>query len=137
VAIVEPPSAVTERLAVADGEAVVVRRRVCYVDGTPYQLTDSYFRLSLVQGTPLTEPRDASAPGGILAKIGHPQVRYADEITVRMPTKQETDRLDLPAGTPVAEVVRTGYDSDDVPLRVMVTVAPGDRNRLIYDLDAS
>jgi GntR family transcriptional regulator len=133
-----PSDRVAERLRIdASKDLVVVRRRVRYVDDVPYQLADSYFPESLVRGTPLIEPRSVSARGGVLASIGHPQARYVDEIAVRMPTRTETDRLDLPPGTPVAELTRTGYAADDRPLRVMVTIAPGDRNILVYELDAS
>lgn len=137
VSIVIPPRLVAERLEVGPETPVVVRRRVRSVDGTPFQLADSYFREDLVRGTPLMEPRDVSAPGGLLAALGHPQARYRDEIRVRMPTRIEADRLELAPGTPVAEVIRTGYAEDGTPLRVMVTVAPGDRHILVYELDAS
>jgi DNA-binding GntR family transcriptional regulator len=60
-----------------------------------------------------------------------------DEISIRMPTRAESEKLDLPTGTPVAEVIRTGYAEDGAPLRVMVTIAPGDRHKLIYETDAS
>jgi DNA-binding GntR family transcriptional regulator len=135
VEIVEPPEHVAALLGVGPDELVVVRRRVRYVDEVPYQLADSYFRASLVQGTPLMQPRDVYAPGGVLASLGHIQTRYVDDLVVRMPTKQEATRLGLPQGTPVAELTRTGYDKDDVPLRVMVTIAPGDRHRFRWELD--
>jgi GntR family transcriptional regulator len=137
VGIVDPPEAVAKHLGTQPDELVVVRRRVRSVDGVPYQLADSYFRLDLIKGTSLMEPRDVAAPGGLLAAIGHPQARFLDEITVRMPTRTESEKLDLPSGTPVAEVIRTGYAADGTPLRVMVTVAPGDRHKLVYETDAS
>ena len=56
------------------------------------------------------------------------------KIEVRMPTLTENDRLKLVPGTPVAEITRTGYGEDDTPLRVMVTVAPGDRNLFVYKI---
>jgi DNA-binding GntR family transcriptional regulator len=137
VQIVDPPRRVAALLRVQPGELVVVRRRVRSVGGIPFQLADSYFREPLIRGTPLMEPRKAAAPGGVLAQIGHPQARYQDKITVRMPTHDEADRLSLPAVTPVAEIVRTGYDEDGTPLRVMVTIAPGDRHEFVYEMDAT
>src|SRR5262249_10847439 len=41
------------------------------------------------------------------------------------------------ACTPVAEITRIGYTEDRTPLRVMISVAPGDRNVLVYKLEAS
>ncbi|MEV4017658.1 GntR family transcriptional regulator [Nonomuraea angiospora] len=133
-----PPRAVAERLKLdAEKDIVVVRRRVRYVDDVPFQVADSYFPEDLARGTALMQPRSVSAPGGLLASIGHPQQRLVDEIQVRMPTPDESARLGLPAGTPVAEHMRTGYDAEGRPVRVMVTVAPGDRHTLVYELDAS
>ena len=131
------PAHVSELLQLEPDELVVVRRRVRSVDGIPWQLADSYFRESLIRGTPLMEPRSVSAPGGILAAIGHPQATFRDEIAVRMPAKAETRRLSLPAVTPVAEITRTGYAEDKTPLRVMITIAPGDRHTFIYEIEAS
>lgn len=138
VGIILPPPKVAERLALTqDQDFVVVRRRIRYVDDVPCQLADSYFPETLVRGTALMEPRDVTAPGGVLASIGQPQARFIDEIMIRMPTKDETDRLGLQMGTPVAEHVRTGYAQDGTSLRVMVTIVPGDRNVLVYELDAT
>ena len=135
--IVDPPARVCELLKIKPGELVLVRRRVRSVDGVPFQLADSYFRESLVRGTPLMEPRSVSYPGGLLAGIGHPQARFRDEITVRMPTRAEAEKLSLPAVTPVAEITRIGYAEDGTSLRVMVTIAPGDRHKFVYEMEAS
>jgi len=135
VSIVVPPEQVADRLKLDPNRAlVVVRKRVRYVDDKPYQLADSYFPEELVRGTPLMAPRSVSAPAGLLAAIGFAQSRFVDEIKVRMPTWTENDRLKLAPGTPVAEVTRTGYGEDDTPLRVMITVAPGDRNLFVYEI---
>lgn len=137
VAIVEPPQRVAELLGATDDELVVERRRIRLANGVPYQLASSYFRKSLVDGTPLMEPRDVSAPGGVLASIGHPQEWLDDLVVARMPTKAESDRLDLPRGTPVLEILRTGIDAKGTPLRVMATIAAGDRHELYYRTSAS
>jgi DNA-binding GntR family transcriptional regulator len=137
VAIVTPPAPIASRLGLdlATGIAVL-RRRVRSVDDDPYLLADSYFPSELVQGTPLMEPRDVSAPGGVLASLGHVQVRYHDEMASRMPTRAEIQTLRLPPATSVIEHIRTGYDADGRALRVMVTVLPGDRHVITYDVKA-
>lgn len=137
VEIVAPPPAVAERLQLGEGQIAVARRRVRLIDGVPFLLQDSYMPEQLVRGTDLMLPHDVSAPGGVLNSLGHVQVRYVDEITCRMPTKAETERLQLPSGTAVAEHMRTGYDADGRALRCMVSVLPGDRHVMVYELDAS
>lgn len=130
-----PSPKVAQRLQVDEDEPVVVRRRTRFVDNIPFQLADSYFPMEIAQGTPLMKPGDVSAPGGILTSIGHPQKRLLDEIQIRMPTKEESARLGLPPGTPVAEHIRTGYREDGKPVRVMISIVPGDRHTLVYELD--
>ncbi|OEJ51978.1 GntR family transcriptional regulator [Streptomyces agglomeratus] len=132
------PSAEIARQLQLDPETAltVVRERVRIVDQDPYALADSYFPEELVRGTALMLPEDVAAPGGVLASIGLIQVRYQDEITVRMPTRGESEKLGLPAATPVAVHMRTGYDKDDRPLRVMITILPGDRHVIRYDVSA-
>ena len=134
VSIVEPPPHVRECLELpADGLAVA-RKRVRYIYNRPYAHADTYFPQNLVTGTPLMEPRDVSAPGGVLASVGLVQAKYRDEISVRMPTRQEAELLALPAATPIAEHTRTGYDADGRPLRCMVTILPGDRHKILYEV---
>lgn len=135
VTIDTPSDKVAERLQLDSEALVVVRRRVRYVDELPFQLADSYFPMDIAQGTVLMKPGDLSAPGGLLASIGHAQKRLLDEIQVRMPTKEESSRLNLPPGSPVAEHTRTGYDADGRPVRVMISIVPGDRHTLVYELD--
>ncbi|MEU4110414.1 GntR family transcriptional regulator [Streptomyces sp. NPDC027717] len=134
VSIVVPPAHVRECLGLPEDGLAVARKRVRLIDSRPYALADSYFPQELVSGTPLMEPRDVSAPGGILASIGLVQDKYVDEISVRMPTRQEAELLALPAATPIAEHTRTGYDSEGRPLRCMVTILPGDRHKILYEV---
>lgn len=134
VSIVTPPAEVRERLGVAEGEYVVVRKRLRYLDGELIYSNDSYYPQDIVQGTPIMEPHDIS-PGAnkTLADSGHVQVRATDEILVRMPTPEETQRLGLTPGTPIAQHVITGYDENDRALRCVINILPGDRHVIIYD----
>ena len=76
-----------------------------------------------------------SGPLAWLAEQGLEQVRMCDQVSSRMPTSEEADNiLRLQAGTPVTDHVRTGYDMDDKLLRVTVTILPGDRFVLRYEL---
>ena len=70
----------------------------------------------------------------MLDELGHAQVRFQDEITVRMPTADEAAALQIGPGTPVACLARVGYDAQDTPVRLFSTVLPGDRYTLVYDV---
>lgn len=135
VSIEAPPANVARWLDAAEGDMAVRRTRVRSVNGRPFQLSTSWFPESIARGTPLLEQGDVTMPGGILRAIGHPQTRIRDEIYLRMPTPHETSALELPVGTPVAQHVRIGYGEDNRPVRVMETIAPGDRHVLVYELE--
>ncbi|GGY71040.1 putative HTH-type transcriptional regulator [Streptomyces omiyaensis] len=136
---VEPaPSDVARWLAVDPGTYVVARRRVRRVDGEPFQLADSWFPTSVALDTDLMVEADVTMPGGILASIGHPQVSLRDEIRSWPPaTRVEAERLELQegVGTPVIRHTRIGFGADGKPVRVMVTVAPGHLNTLVYEME--
>lgn len=133
---IEPATeTVAQWLQIQPGDEVVKRIRLRTVDGRPFQLSTGWFPAAIAAGTALMEERDVSMPGGVLAAIGHPQRHIRDEITVRMPSPEESERLDLPPGTPVAQHLRIGYGESGWPVRAMVTIAPGDRHVLVYEMD--
>lgn len=125
---------VADWLHLQPGDEVVKRARLRTVDARPFQLSTSWFPGTIAVGTDLEHPVDVSRPGGVLSHIGHPQRRVRDEITVRMPFPEESEQLELPVGTPVAQHVRIGL-GDIGPVRVMKTIAPGDRNALVYEME--
>ena len=51
-----------------------------------------------------------------------------------MPIPEESERLGISTGTPVAEHIRTGYTAADKPVRVMISIVPGDTLILQYTI---
>lgn len=136
VAIVEPPENIATRLELSDGDLTVVRRRLRFVDGQPYNTNDSYFPHAIVADSEIVNPADIVRGANlVLEELGHPQVRVVDDISARMPTPEESRRLELEPGTPVMEYVRVGYDDADVPVRVAVSVLPADKHLIRYELE--
>lgn len=134
IAVIAPPKEIRERLQLGEGELVVVRRRVRLIDGVPYNTNDSHFPLSLVQDSEIMHPADiARGANTVLAELGYEQVRALDEIQVRMPTPEETDRLQLAPGTPVAVHVCTGFTREGKPVRAVVNILPGDRHVITFE----
>jgi GntR family transcriptional regulator len=137
VAIVRADPEFATRLQLDDNAIAVARRRVQYCDEQPYALADSYFPYELVRDSPIAQPDNI--PHGankVLDDLGHVQVRFRDEITVRMPTTDEARRLNIAPGTPVAQLLRTAYD-DDRAVRLAATILPGDRYILVYEVDGN
>src|ERR1019366_5858667 len=105
-----------------------------YIDGKPAIISDDYyFDKRIVRGTELAEPADTTREH-ILAEAGYEQVYDTDEIITRMPTPDETARLSIAPGTPVAEHVRTAYTATSRAGRVMVSIVPGDTLILQYTI---
>jgi DNA-binding GntR family transcriptional regulator len=131
---IAPPETVAARLNLDPRhDTSVVRRHVRYIDGKPAIIADDYFDETIVQGTELARPEDTTREN-ILAEAGYEQVYDIDEIITRMPTPQEVARLEIPAGTPVAEHIRTGYTASGKPVRVMISIIPGDTLILQYTI---
>jgi GntR family transcriptional regulator len=105
------------------------------VNGQPTASQDSYYPMDLTDTVrELLSPTDI--PQGatrLLAERGHLQVALREKISARMPTLDEATALDLGAGTPVLEYVRTAYTTER-PVRVTVTTFASDRNRIVYTL---
>jgi GntR family transcriptional regulator len=137
VSIVRPPEDVATRLVLPEDDLAVARRRLRFVDEQPYNVYDSFFPLDLVQGSDITRPDNITRGANrVLEELGHPQERVIDEVSARMPTPDETVRLQLEPGTPVVIYIRTGYDPDDVPVRVAVSVLPADKHVIRYELES-
>lgn len=132
---IEPASAdVAARLGVDTDDLVVVRRCFRFVDGQPWSDQHSYYPMDVSEKAGLAVARDL--PEGTIramARAGHTEVGYVDEVTTRMPTPDEAHGLDLGPGVPVLVYVRTAY-TDARPVRLTKTVFAGDRNRLVYEL---
>lgn len=134
VAAVVPDEAVRQRLQLPDGQKAAVRRRTSYVDGLPFSTDDSYVPLSYVEGSEWMTPGSVErGTNQVLAELGHELVEALDELYVRMPRPHEVQRLSLPAGTPLAELITTGHDADGRPVQVTTCLLPGDRHVIVYE----
>jgi GntR family transcriptional regulator len=134
VAVVGAPRLIADRLRIEPGARVVARRRVRSLDGEPFNINDTYYPYELAIQTEIMDPADI--PGGsnhVFERLGYREARDIDEIYILMPTPDETRRLQLSAGTPVACHYLTAYTADDLPLFCDVFVLPGDRHVIVYE----
>ncbi|WP_055480400.1 GntR family transcriptional regulator [Sphaerimonospora mesophila] len=131
------PEDIAERLKVRADEAVVVRSRRYSLDGSPVEMATSYIPAELARGTRIMD--DNPGPGGIYARIeeqGRQLERFIEDVSTRMPTREEARLLLLEPGVPVFRLVRTAYDLEGRPVEVCDTIMSGDVYQLTYELPA-
>jgi GntR family transcriptional regulator len=122
------------------GAQVISRHQQRSIDGTPYSMQTTYYPMRFVtelQAVRLLEARDIE--GGVvkyLRDLGINQVGWRDQFFVRPPDANERAFFNLSERVQVAmlAVWRTGYDEAGKPIRVTVTVYPGDRNQ--FEMEA-
>lgn len=133
----QPSREVADCLGTDPAEPVTVRRRLRLVDDLPYAISTAHFPSWAVAKVPeLASAVDLQpGPAALLTEAGHEPARIVDRVKVRMPSPDERDVLRLPPGVPLAEHIRIPYDDDGVAVRVTVTVLPGDRWTVEYDVD--
>ena len=110
------------------------------IDGTPYSMQTTYYPMKFVTekgATRLLEARDIE--GGVvdyLRGLGIDQVGWRDQFILRPPDGNERTFFNLSDRIQVAmlRVQRTGYDKEGNPIRVTVTIYPGDRNQ--FEMEA-
>lgn len=129
---------VAMRLNVDEGSPVVVRRRIFLLEGQPAALCDSHYPADWASGTAIERPERIR--GGVYALIEDPEgpirrqiARSVDDLVTRMPTHEEAVELRLPPGVAVVRVLRTVFDSNDLPVEVQDSVVAADRHEFRYE----
>lgn len=135
-----PPPAIAQSLGLKGDDQVVSRHQQRSIDGTPYSMQTTYYPMMFVTekgATRLLEARDIE--GGVvdyLRGLGIDQVGWRDQFILRPPDGNERTFFNLSERVQVAmlRVQRTGYDGEGNPIRVTVTIYPGDRNQ--FEMEA-
>ncbi|MFC8503809.1 GntR family transcriptional regulator [Pedococcus sp. NPDC057267] len=133
----KPTSEVRGCLRLAGRERVLARRRRYLLDGQPVELAASYVPAALAKGTAIEERH--TGPGGLYARLeesGHVLGEFTEEVTARMPTPEERQRLLLPEGTPVLTVRRIAFDTRGVPVEMTDTIKAAPNYVLEYRFPA-
>ncbi|MGW0711891.1 GntR family transcriptional regulator [Streptomyces sp. NPDC002643] len=119
----------------AEGEPVVVRRRLILLDDEPSELTDTYYPVDIARGTALAG--SARIRGGaitLLAELGHVGALVREDITADVPDDEERQTLRTAPDEPVLRLTRLTLDRHDCPIQVDRMVMPARRQRLRYEI---
>jgi GntR family transcriptional regulator len=125
---------VASRLGLSEGAEVLARHFRFFIDERPVQLSTSYLPYSLVQGSPIEDPRREPWPGGTIAQLETVGVRVTtvmEHVSARLPIPAEAGALEMKAGTPVFLVARTMFTRDG-PVAVSDLVVAADQYVLSY-----
>jgi GntR family transcriptional regulator len=134
------PSEIAQLLQLNTDDQVISRHQRRSIDGTSYSMQTTYYPMKFVTENSAARLLDAKdmEDGAVdyLRSLGIDQVGWRDQFLVRPPDTNERDFFNLSERVQVAilEVRRTGYDENGDPIRVTVTVYPGDRNQ--FEMEA-
>lgn len=113
---------IADAYGIEPGAPVYERARLVKDGDQPTHTLASYYLPEHVEGTPLVDPTPGPAGRGGGFAVLTMQGLEPDEITesfhARMPTPEEIDRLDLPAGEPVMVLDRRTYTADGTLVEV-------------------
>jgi GntR family transcriptional regulator len=133
----QPPARVAHRLGVDPDEQSVIRRENWYfADSEPVQVGVTYIPLDVAGDSVLATSADMGK-GSLYARFqdrGHCITRIREEISARMPTPEEAQRLQIPEGVPVIAVMHTGINQSGRPFEVTEFVMRADANALDYTM---
>lgn len=131
----QAPAAIAIRMGLEPGSDVVVRRRLVKANDWPYQVAIGYYPVHLAVGTDLELPaRMRSNAVAVLDRLGHPAVRFEEEVWSRAASPDEAETLRLAPGAPVLYVMRTCYSATEA-IEVAELICAGDRMSCIYEID--
>jgi len=116
-------------LNVEVGDEIVVRRKKMIAGVIPMRIATSFFRADLFANTRLTKegfvkPTLQSA----LLNLGYSFGHAIETLSVRPPSKFESDELDLEPGEWVVQVLRSSYSTEGTPVHTLETVCAASRH---------
>lgn len=131
---VQPPADVAAALKLGESGRVVLRKQLLSFGDEPCELVHSYYPLELARGTAISErPKIKGGTPTLLAEMGYPPLRTADEVTAEEATTEEYEALRLPRQIAVLRTFRVVYSVDDRPIEVTTMAKAGHLYALRYN----
>jgi GntR family transcriptional regulator len=128
----DPPARVAALLGLADGAAVLARRRLVRRDGEASEIVTWWVPSALADGTELAGP--GPVPGGVRAHLARRKgVRVdhvVEQVVARHPTGNEARLLGVGKTAAMLALYVTGRDASGTSVLVLELVMPGDRHEL-------
>lgn len=132
-----PPTNVAAVLGFAEGDTACCRSRRYLVEDRPVMLATSYLPYKLVSGSAIMQ--SDTGPGGTFARLkdlGFAPVHHREEIRFGAASSSDANRLEIPVGGAVVNLVRTSYTEQRQPIEVNKMVLDANVYVLEYEFDA-
>jgi GntR family transcriptional regulator len=121
------PAEVAEVFGVDPGASLLVRRHLVRTGDAPVEVGASWFRPADVQGTSIERPEVFGRPlyQEVEEETHRRYTRARDQITARLPTREEAETLQIRPDTPVLVLLHVAYDAEHRAIEVAQAVWPG------------
>jgi GntR family transcriptional regulator len=121
------PPDVAEAFGVSPGTALVVRRHLVRTSDVPVEVGASWLRPTDADGTALARPEVFDRPlyQEVEETTGRTYTNATDQITARLPSRDEAELLQIRADTPVLVLLHIAYDQRGKVIEVAQAVWPG------------
>lgn len=133
---VSAPVFVAEAFAVEEGEPVVARRRLVYLDDAPMEIATSYYPTGIAAGTALAEHRKIKG-GAItaLAALGYATDSVVEEVVADMPDEETRKALAMGEGEPIITIHRVNRDAIGRVFQAEIMTTAASTRRLRYEME--
>jgi GntR family transcriptional regulator len=122
------PAEVATAFGMPEASVLLVRRHIVRTDDqAPAELGASWFDPAGTAETTLAQPRAAGRPlyQEVEDQTGRHYSRAVDQLSARLPTRDEAELLHIRPDTPVLNLLHTAYDAGGRPIEVAQATWPG------------
>ncbi|MDG6101971.1 GntR family transcriptional regulator [Dactylosporangium aurantiacum] len=127
VGVMPCPADVAEGFGIDPGVPLLVRRHLVRTGDAPVEVGASWFRPADVRGTSIERPDVFDRPlyQEVEAELGRRYTSAKDQVSARLPTREEAELLQIRPDTPVLVLLHIAYDAEHRPIEVAQAAWPG------------
>jgi GntR family transcriptional regulator len=121
------PGEIADIFGVPAGTELMVRRHIVRTQDSPVEVGASWLRPADADGTSLARAEAFGRPlyQEVEDVTGRTYTTATDQVTARLPTREECEVLQIRPDTPVLHLLHTAYDAEHRPIEVAVATWPG------------
>jgi GntR family transcriptional regulator len=121
------PAEVAEAFGVEPGTPLLTRQHLVRTGDAPVEVGASWFRLGDVAGTSIERPEVFGRPlyQEVEEETGRRYASARDQVTARLPTREEAETLQIRPDTPVLVLLHVAFDGEHRPIEVAQAAWPG------------